>query len=427
MILQNEKNTVRFGIAIIIIFIAIFGVWMGLAPLSSAAVAVGQVNVLSNKKVIQNLEGGVVDKIFVKDGDRVKAGQMLVEIKNAALKSQIYIIRSEYLQYSVLVSRLEAQRDDEPTVTYSDDIKKFDDYADAVKGQNSIFNEQNKLLKDEISILNQRIDQLKKQIDGTNAIIESKKQRVKSLNEETKEWQRLFKEQLTDKIRLRDIQREKTQVIGEIASGNAEVAKLNVQIIETKQQILVQERTFKEDILKKYEDAKLKLMDVSARLRALNDQQERAEVKSPVDGTVVELATHTIGGVIRPGEPIMSIVPDDDNYIIEAKLQINDIDKVHVGLPADIRFSAFNTRTTHVIEGEVTYVSADSLKDNRGFSYYEIKAKLTPKGKEEFKENGFFLVPGMPAEVIIKTGERTVLNYLLKPFLDMFQRAFNEK
>ncbi|EAI4415598.1 HlyD family type I secretion periplasmic adaptor subunit [Campylobacter fetus] len=426
MVLKSESGTVKLGLFMILLLVGIFGVWMGTAPLNSAAVAPGQVGVLSNKKVVQHLEGGVVDKIYVKDGDVVKKGQVLIEIKNVRLNSELDIVKSEYLQTSVLVSRLEAQRDDKDQIEFNNDVKSYPDFESASKGQISIFNEQNKLLKDEITILNQRIDQLRKQIEGINAIVDAKKQRVESLNEETKEWERLFKEQLTDKIRLRDIQRERTAAGGEIASGISDIAKLNVQITETKQQILFRERTFKEDVLKKYEEAKLKLTDLSARLRALDDQQERALVKAPVDGIVVELATHTIGGVVRPGESIMSIVPDDSDYIMEAKMHITDIDKVYVGLPADIRFSAFNSKTAHVIEGEVTYVSADTLKDSHGNPYYEIKAKLTKKGIEEVKKNGFFLVPGMPAEIIVKTGERTVLSYIIKPFTDMFQRAFNE-
>lgn len=426
MILKSEKGTVNFGIFVIFMLVGVFGIWLGMAPLNSAAVAVGKINVVSNKKIIQHLEGGVVDKIFVKDGDVVKAGDPLVEIKNAALQSEIGIVRADYLRTSAIVSRLEAQKDDASEIKFSDDIKQISGYEEVANGQISIFNEQKKLLDNEKTILKQRIKQLENQIQGAKAIMSAKKDRIASLNEEIREWERLFKEQLADKVRLRDLNREKTAVEGELAAGTAEIARLGVQINETQGQIALRDRSFKEDILKKLEDAKIRLVDLEQRYNALKDQSERTIVKSPVEGSVVELAFHTIGGVIRPGERIMSIVPDDTDYVVEAKLNVVDIDTVHVGQLADIRFSAFQHKPSFVMEGKVTYVSADSVQDNAGHSYYDIKAELTPEGMKEFDRNEFFIVPGMPVEVMIKTGDRTMLEYILKPFIDMFKRAFNE-
>ena len=426
MILKSEKGTVNFGIFVIFMLVGVFGIWLGMAPLNSAAVAVGKINVVSNKKIIQHLEGGVVDKIFVKDGDVVKAGDPLVEIKNAALQSEIGIVRADYLRTSAIVSRLEAQKDDANEIKFSDDIKQISGYEEVANGQISIFNEQKKLLDNEKTILKQRIKQLENQIQGAKAIMSAKKDRIASLNEEIREWERLFKEQLADKVRLRDLNREKTAVEGELAAGTAEIARLGVQINETQGQIALRDRSFKEDILKKLEDAKIRLVDLEQRYNALKDQSERTIVKSPVEGSVVELAFHTIGGVIRPGERIMSIVPDDTDYVVEAKLNVVDIDTVHVGQLADIRFSAFQHKPSFVMEGKVTYVSADSVQDNAGHSYYDIKAELTPEGMKEFDRNEFFIVPGMPVEVMIKTGNRTMLEYVLKPFIDMFKRAFNE-
>ena len=426
MILKSEKGTVNFGIFVIFMLVGVFGIWLGMAPLNSAAVAVGKINVVSNKKIIQHLEGGVVDKIFGKDGDVVKAGDPLVEIKNAALQSEIGIVRADYLRTSAIVSRLEAQKDDASEIKFSDDIKQISGYEEVANGQISIFNEQKKLLDNEKTILKQRIKQLENQIQGAKAIMSAKKDRIASLNEEIREWERLFKEQLADKVRLRDLNREKTAVEGELAAGTAEIARLGVQINETQGQIALRDRSFKEDILKKLEDAKIRLVDLEQRYNALKDQSERTIVKSPVEGSVVELAFHTIGGVIRPGERIMSIVPDDTDYVVEAKLNVVDIDTVHVGQLADIRFSAFQHKPSFVMEGKVTYVSADSVQDNAGHSYYDIKAELTPEGMKEFDRNEFFIVPGMPVEVMIKTGDRTMLEYILKPFIDMFKRAFNE-
>lgn len=426
MILKSEKGTIVSGGILIFVLVVVFGIWIGLAPLNSAAVAPGKVSVLDNKKIIQHLEGGVVGKIYVKDGDAVKAGDPLIEINNVKLSSEIEIVKNDLLQNSVLVSRLQAQRDDASGVEFDPEVKEFAGFDKAATAQNSIFYEQGKLLRDELAILNKKEQQLKQQIVGTRAILAAKQSRIASLDEEKKEWERLFKEQLSDKVRLRDIERERSALEGEVASTDAEVARLQVQITQTQSEMMLRKRGFKEDVLKRLEEARANLTSAKERYVALKDQSDRAIIKAPVDGVVVELAVHTIGGVLRSGEAIMSIVPSNAHYIVDAKLNVADIDTVHVGQEADLRFSAFNTRQSHVIHGKVTYISADSLTDPHGYNYYELKAELTPKGEEELRENHFFLLSGMPAEVIVKTGERTMLSYLLKPFTDMFVRAFNE-
>lgn len=426
MVLKNESETIKFGLFSIFLLIAMFGVWMGLAPLNSAAVAVGKVSVIDNKKNIQHLEGGVIDKIFVKDGDIVKKNDPLIQIKNAKLDSEIEINKNELLQSSVLNSRLEAQRDDLKEIIFQDNISKFENFEKAKASQISIFNQQRDLLNNEKEILNQRIRQLENQIKGIEAILVAKNKRIISLNEEIKEWDRLFKEQLSDKIRLRDLNREKTLVEGDMAAANADISRIKVQITETKAQMILKERSFKDEVLKRLEETKARLVDLEQKNKVLQDQLNRTIVKSPVDGSVVEMAFYTVGGVVRPGENIMSIVPNDADYIVEGKLNITDIDTVYVGLLADLRFSAFNSSQSRVVEGEIIYVSADSLIDNAGHPFYELKVKITENGLEELKKNDFFLLPGMPVEVMIKTGERTVLSYFLKPFTDMFKRAFNE-
>lgn len=426
MILSDERGTIRAGLVFIFLLVVVFGGWAALAPLKNAAVAVGKVSVVNDKKVVQHLEGGVIDKIHVKDGDKVKAGDVLIEIKNARLQAELEIAQSEFLQNSVVEARLIAQRDDEKEIKFSDEVRGMKGFEEAAKGQISIFKEQKKLLEDEKEILNQRITQLRKQIDSLNAIIASRKLRSNSLEEEIKEWERLYKEQLSDKIRLRDSKREKVAVDGEIASSVSDIARLNVQITETKSQIILRERTFKEDVLKKLEDVKKVITDLRSRYIALNDQLDRTMIKAPIGGTVVGMTAHTIGGVVRSGEVIMNIVPDSSEYLVDAKMNLTDIDKVTIGLIADVRFSAFELQQAHVIEGEVIYISADSLQDNQGHQFYEIKIKLTEDGIKELERNKFFLIPGMPAEVMVRTGDRTVLSYILNPFTNMFQRAFNE-
>lgn len=426
MILSDEKGTIRFGLLTIFILVGVFGGWAAFAPLKSGAVAVGKVSVINDKKVVQHLEGGVVDEIYVKDGYKVKEGDILLKMRNSKLQAELNASQTDYLQNSVLEARLIAQRDNEEQIKFSDELKKLKGFKRASEAQISIFNEQRKILSDEKEILNQRISQLYKQIDGLNAIISSRKLRVESLDEETKEWDRLYKEQLSDKIRLRDLKREKIAIDGEIASNTAEIARLNVQITETKSQMILRESAFKEDVLKQLESVTKSINTLRSKYIALNDQLARTEVRAPVSGTIVGMTAHTVGGVIRPGDPIMYIVPDSTEYIVEARMNLTDIDKVTIGLLSDVRFSAFELQQAHVVEGEVIYISADSLQDGNGHQFYEIKVKLTEKGVKELENNKFFLLPGMPAEVMVQTSSRTVLSYILNPFTNMFKRAFNE-
>jgi len=426
MILSDERGTIRFGLLTILILVGVFGGWAAFAPLKGGAVAVGKVSVINDKKVVQHLEGGVVDEIYVKDGNKVKEGDILLRIRNSRLQADLNASATEYLQNGVLEARLIAQRDSEKQINFSDELKKLDGFKEASEAQINIFNEQRKMLSDEKEILNQRISQLYKQIDGLNAIISSRKLRAASLDEEIKEWDRLYKEQLSDKIRLRDSKREKIAVDGEIASSAAEIARLNVQITETKSQIILRERTFKEDVLKQLENVTKSINALRSRYIALNDQLTRTEIRAPISGTVVGMTVHTVSGVVRPGEVIMNIVPDTSEYIVDAKMNLTDIDKVTIGLLADVRFSAFELQQAHVVEGEVIYISADSLQDNNGHQFYEIKVKLTENGVKELENNKFFLLPGMPAEVMVQTTDRTVLSYILNPFTNMFKRAFNE-
>ncbi|MDO5046802.1 HlyD family type I secretion periplasmic adaptor subunit [Campylobacter sp.] len=427
MILKNENPTIAFGLFTIFLFVVVFGIWIGLAPLNSAVVAPGKVGIINNKKTIQHLEGGVVEKIFVKDGDRVKAADALIELKNANLISEISIVKNEILQNSALLSRLEAQRDEKEDIKFKEEIYKFEGYDLAIQSQIDIFNEQNRLFSDERNITTQKINQLQNQIQGINAILNAKKERMTSIDEEIAEWDKLFKAQLADKIKLRDLKRERINIKGDMAANSAEIARLNVQIMQAKSEIILKERIKKDEILKNIEDVKKKLVSAIQKYEALNDQLDRTIIKSPIDGVVVESLFYTIGGVIKPGEKVMSIVPDNASYVIDAKLGISDIDNVGVGFDADIRFNAFHSSQSKVVQGKIIYISADSLVDKRDFSYYEIKAEITAEGLRSMQENNFFLLPGMPVEVVVKTGERTILSYMIKPFSEMFVKAFNEE
>lgn len=420
----DDSKIIGFGLGVVFLLFAIFGGWMAFAPLAESSVAVGKVSADMDKKTLQHLEGGVIESIYVKDGDEVKKGDILLKLKEINIKSQLDIFKTQYDDASAVYSRLVAQRDNLSKVIYPPELKN----ESIIKEQNSIFFETKKSIEDEKIISQNRVVQLENQINGLKSLMKAKKSRLKSISEEILEWEKLFKEQLVDKLKIRDLSREKNMIEGDISQTDSEIAKLNEAINEARNQQLLREKEFTKETLNELVKAKSMLFDLKSKIASVDDTLDRTSIVAPIDGTVVGLNLHTVGGVVAPGRDILQIIPQKSKLVVVAQLQTADIDKVKVGLMADIRFSAFNTRETHVVEGKVVHVSADSFMDEKsGLPYYEAKIEVTKDGEKQIAEYGFDLVSGMPAEVMIKVSERTVLSYLVKPLTDMISRGFNEE
>lgn len=420
----DDSKVITFGFAVLFIVFIIFGGWMAFAPLASSAVAVGKVSADLNKKTIQHLEGGKVDAIYVKDGDTVKEGDLLLKLSDVQVKAQLDILKSQYQDKIAMLARLQAQRDNLGDINFPKEL--IDEKAR--KDQKNIFEATNKKIAEEKVLTQNKVLQAKNQMTGLKSLIDSKQNRVASNSDEIKEWEELFKQKLVDKQRIRELGRENNLLEGEISNAKSDIERLKEQINEFETQQLLREKEFMNNTLDKYVETKNAVSDLESKIRANEDTLERTNITAPIGGVVVGMSMHTIGGVIAPGKPILDIVSQDSNLYVMARVQVTDIDKVQPGLSADIRFSAFNLKNTHVIEGKVIYVSADSFTDEASKTqYYEAKIEVTPQGIEQLKEYGFVLVSGMPAEVMIKIGERTTLSYFVKPFRDMLSRGFNEE
>ena len=430
-LLSDDRKIVRFGIGIIIGTFFILGGWASFAPLASTAVAMGFVSADLNKKIVQHLEGGIVEEILVKNGDDVSDGQELIRFKNTNVTSQLEFLQKQYAELRAIESRLESQIKNAFVFTESDALKEIprtSSFTNVLNTQKEIFELKQKMLKDDEVITTQRIAQLEKYKEGVTSLIQSKALRLKSIEEEMREWEILFAKKLVDKIKLRELSREKTSLEGDFANAKADIAKANEQISELKSQLLIRKKETQDKVYTELVSTKNSIAELGSKLLTYRDIQKRLLVKAPTSGTIVGMELHTQGGVIPPGERILDIVPKNSPLIVVAHLNPKDIDKVHSGLLADVRFSAFNTRHTHVLEGKVINVSADNLIDKKsGMAYYETKIALTDKGLEQLKNYNFDLVAGMPVEVFIKIEDRTMMNYLLKPFFDMFARSFNEE
>ena len=425
----SGKRYLRLGLVILLVAFGGFGGWAASAELAVSVVAPGAVSVESFKKTIQHLEGGIVDEINVDDGDHVEAGDTLLVIDNTQASSQLEISRSQYLINRAAEIRLLAEQKDADTLTFPDELLESD--AQRVKEvlavQRALFQARRGALEGTLSALDEQMSQMREQIDGLQDVIDVNQERMNSLQQEAQDYRSLFKEGLGDNQRLRELERQALQFKGDIAQSRSRIAELKSQISENKVQKQVKIQEFQKEVGEQLREAQGNIADAEERITALSDQVKRTTVTAPVSGTVVGLKVHTVGAVIKPGEPIMEIVPSGDDFIVEARVPDRDIDNIYPGQYAEIRFSAFNQRLSNVIDGEVTNVSADSFEDEAtGAKYYKARVKVTEDGKREMTEN-MQLLAGMPAEVMIRTGERTFASYMIKPVTDMLARAMREE
>lgn len=426
-LVTDDKPIRNIGIAVLAITFGILGTWGYFAPLDSAALAPGHVTVKSHSKTVQHLDGGIVSQLLAKDGDIVKAGDVLMRLDGTEVKAQLEILRGQQITLSAQLSRLIAERDHRDTIAFPASLKELSEphFAEAIQGENHIFQARKNSVDGEVTVLKQKIDQLKAKIHGLQGQRSSKQALMSSYEDELKDLKELLAQGFADKQRLRDIERNHAITAGEIAGLSSEMAGSEIEIGEAKIQILQLQKKFQEDVVGKLGEVQAELYDVSQRVTATADKVTRTTIVAPADGRVLGLSVHNIGGVITPGMPILDIVPQQEELIVDAQVSPIDIDRVRIGLLADVRFSAFKQALTPKVMGKVINLSADKLTEERtGTSYYQAQIELTPDSYVKLR--GLELLPGMPAEVFINTGERTVFEYLMQPITNAFSRAFIE-
>lgn len=423
----NDRPVRNIGAVIVLATFGIFGVWAFFAPMDSSALAPGVVVVKSHRKTVQHLDGGIVAKILTKDGAIVKEGQPLLVLDDAQIKAQLEIARGQNITLAAQVVRLRAERDQLKKIDYPEILNDASDprTTEAKSAENNVFNSHKSSHEGQIAVLNQRISQISSKIHGLQGQIDSKKQLVASYAEEIHDLKELLAEGFADKQRLRELERNHAMQTGDIAQLNSEIATNQMLISETRLQILQVQKQFQEEVASKLSEAQAQLNDANERVTATQDKLERVVIKAPASGMVLGLAAHTENGVITPGHPILDIVPQDAELVIEAQVSPMDIDRVTVGLQAEVRFSAFKQSKTPKMEGKVINISPDRLVDEKnGNPYYLARVELLPESKNKLGD--LQLLPGMPAEVLINTGERTLFQYLAQPATNFFARSFIE-
>jgi HlyD family type I secretion membrane fusion protein len=425
------RAPVLAGLLILLAFGLGFGGWAALAPLSSAAIAPGFVRVESNRKTVQHLEGGIIDELRVQDGDIVQAGQVLIRLDRTQAAARHDALLHQYQSLRAAEARLIAERDGRHRIAFGEELESRraePRVTDILAGQESIFETRRRSYQGQIGILEQRVEQLRSEIAGLRAQVSSEDRQLALIAEETADVDSLVGKGLERKARLLALRRQAALLEGGRGEHIAEIARAQQAIGETELETFSLEDRLAAEVAEGLEEVQNQLAETEEELRAAEDVLRRHEITALIAGTVVGLRFFTEGGVIEPGVPILDIVPESDRLIIEAQVNPLDIDTVEPGLPAQVRLIAFKQRSTPTLDGQVVQVSADSLSDEEAetaISFYKADVEIDPA--ELTRLDGVSLYRGMPAEVLIRTGERTLADYLLAPVLDSFARAFREE
>ena len=419
-------------VGMLIVGFVIFGVggWAATSELTGAVIGQGVLVVDSSVKKVQHLTGGVVGDLRVREGDKVKAGDILLRLDETQTLANATIISTNFDQLLARQARLETERDnaDEiifPKILLERSRDPGSEAARAISAERSFFDLRRQARGGQKAQFKERSVQLQEEIKGYLGQVEAKQKEVDFIHQELEGVRTLFQKNLVPMNRLTALERdtarlegERSQLSGTIAGARGKIAEIELQIIQVDQDL----RT---EVGKDLIEARSKISELAERKTAAVDQLNRIDIRAPQSGRVHQLTVHTVGGVISPGEQIMLIVPDADALAVEVKLAPRDIDHVYVGQAASMRFAAFDQKTTPGVEGEVSMVSADLTQDQRtGMSYYTARVSLKPE--ELARLGNAKLVPGMPVDVFIKTPGRTALSYLIKPLRDQAERAFKE-
>ncbi|MGA4494231.1 HlyD family type I secretion periplasmic adaptor subunit [Vreelandella venusta] len=424
----SDKGYRKLGYAILGIALGGFVLWSVTASLAVAVVAPGNVSMESFKRTVQHLEGGIVRELLAQDGDKVEAGEPLVILSDTQVRSQLEIAQSQYFINRAMEARLLAEQQGAEMLEMPEELMSVDNarIQQITAVQQSLFAARRQSLQGTLDAMDQQIIQMQEQIDGLESRISVNNQRMNSLRSEAEDFRSLYREGLGDNQRLRELERQILQYQGDNAEFQSSIAQLRSQISENRMQKETTLQEFQAEVGEQLRDAQAQIAEAEERITSLTDQVSRTVIAAPVSGTVVGRQVHTVGAVVRPGDPIMEVVPSNDGFVVEARVPAKDIDNLFIGQLAEIRFSAFNQRLTNIIDGEIIHISADSFEDEAtGQRYYKTRIRVTDEGKKDMTEQ-MHLLSGMPAEVMIRTGERTFASYIAKPVTDMLARAIRE-
>lgn len=426
---KHVSPALKFTYVIIGIAFGFFVIWGSLAKLDSATVAPGFITLSGNHKTIQHLEGGVIDKILIKEGDFVEANQPLIILNETAAKARLQMIVSQLRVAKAIETRLLAEKLSLTKVEYKDPIfdEDIQDVQKTINMQNALFETRTQSYKGKLNILSQKIIQYKEQIRGLEMIKQALEGQLLILKEETVGMQNLFDQACAAKTDLLDLKKRTLEIEGRLGEITGNLGSVNESIAETQLQMLDFGNDNQNEINDQMQKAQTQILDLQEQYQAAKDVLARTVIKAPQSGIITGLHYHTIGGVIAPGAKIMDIVPQNDELIVEAHVMPKDIESIKLGLRTKVQLSAYKSRLVPRVDGEVIYFSANRIEDEKNrYPYYIARIRIEPESLEEINYD-VKLHPGMPADVFIVKGERTFLQYMLSPITDSLHRAFKEK
>ncbi|MBN9981375.1 HlyD family type I secretion periplasmic adaptor subunit [Rhizobium laguerreae] len=416
------------GFAIMFLFFGMAGGWATLAPLDSAAVAPGVIKVAGDRKLIQHLEGGIIAELHAANGDIVKAGKVLIQLDNTPAKARLDLIQNRIATRESLAARLRAERDGKAEIEFDPALLANRDKAakDAVASQRDVFAAKHDNLKDEREILSQRRHQTEEEITGLEGLIVTEDKQIEALEGETKDLESLIKRGLVTRERNLMLRRQQREIEGERATNVAAIARAKSAMAEIDMQILNLGTVRLNESVEELSKVEAELFDLRQEERSAKDVLARTNVVAPVDGIVMDLRVHTAGGVVKPGETLMTVVPLGQQLVVEAMVRPEDVETIAPGQLARVSFPAFARYSLPPLDGVVEVVSADRMTEERSGAPYFAATVVIDKS-ELAKLEGRKLMPGMSSETMIRTGARTVLSYLAEPIAQNFRRAMREK
>lgn len=425
----SARKPLFLGMLAVAVLVGVLGIWGSFATISGAVISSGMIQVESLRQVVQHPQGGVVGEIMVKEGDRVEAGDVLIRFDDTMLRSELATVNGQLNEILSRRARLIAERDDADTLSFDPELldvaKTSPDVKALIDGQSRLFEARRESLDKQVEQLNERKQQIKLQIRGVEAQLESSRQQVELITKELVDQQGLLAKGLAQASRVLSLEREAARLKGSIGELESAAARGGAQIVETDIQILQLRNQRREEAISTLRDLSYSEIEMLERKLSLRETLSRMDVRAPMSGVIHGLTVHAIRSVVRPADAILYVVPTDSPLVITTRISAINVDQVHVGQDASLRFSTFDQRTTPEIFGTVAKVSADVFQDETtGMSYYS--AEIVPNEGEMERLGDVELLPGMPVEAFIKTEERSPISYLTKPFTDYFNRAFRE-
>ncbi len=426
---HTGKNTIIiWGLLLIFVFFGIGGTWITFAKISGAVIAPGEIRVDTERKTVQHLEGGIIRRILVRDGDEVEQGQPLILLDSSKINPTIDQLHLQIMSARLRIARFEAQKllADEVEWPENDGTVPSESYRELRDSARKVFHSDREALANNVDLLTQQKALLASQDSSFRGRLRAEEDVVKSLQVELDAKMPLFEQDYIDKTEILRIQRAIAERRGQIAALKGNRAELNEKRGQLDIQIQAAIDKYRQDAVTSQEQWQQQKFDLEQKLLPLLDAGRRLTITAPITGEVVELKVHSAGGVVRSGEPLLDIVPRDSRLVVVCNIQVQDIAKVHIGQQADVQLTAFNQRTTPKIAGKVVYISADRILHNSvqgQVSAYTVHIELD---REQLKKEGLTLSAGMPAAAFIQTRQRTVLDYLLEPVLVNFNKALRE-